>query len=183
MLPNLFIVGAMRCGTTSLFRYFRQHPQIMMAAEKEGPISNAAASKLSTGRRPSMPSRNASLRVGCPCGITAPPVSTVKHCATRCSCSHGRRFIATVDRPRQPERRAPRCHRTIVAEACMRNKETGPRRRLVARIVHREVDDTVAARRQSRPQLEQVALGATLDEEVLVDLQDGERSSRHNCNG
>jgi hypothetical protein len=33
--PNLFIVGAPRCGTGSLWTYLRQHPEIFMAAEKE----------------------------------------------------------------------------------------------------------------------------------------------------
>lgn len=28
LLPNLFIVGAPKCGTTSLYEYLRQHPQI-----------------------------------------------------------------------------------------------------------------------------------------------------------
>ena len=29
-LPNLFIVGAAKAGTTSLYEYFKQHPQIFM---------------------------------------------------------------------------------------------------------------------------------------------------------
>lgn len=33
--PNLFIVGAPRCGTTSLWSYLKQHPDIFMSAEKE----------------------------------------------------------------------------------------------------------------------------------------------------
>ena len=33
--PNLFIVGAPRCGTTSLYRYLGQHPDIFMSSEKE----------------------------------------------------------------------------------------------------------------------------------------------------
>lgn len=33
--PNLFIVGAPRCGTTSLWSYLRGHPEVFMPAEKE----------------------------------------------------------------------------------------------------------------------------------------------------
>jgi len=33
--PNLFIVGAPKCGTTSLWTYLREHPQVFMSAEKE----------------------------------------------------------------------------------------------------------------------------------------------------
>jgi hypothetical protein len=35
MLPNLIIIGAMKCGTTSLHYYLSLHPQIFMSAEKE----------------------------------------------------------------------------------------------------------------------------------------------------
>jgi hypothetical protein len=34
-LPNLFVIGAMKCGTTSLNDYLALHPQIHMAAVKE----------------------------------------------------------------------------------------------------------------------------------------------------
>jgi hypothetical protein len=34
-LPNLVIIGAMKCGTTSLHYYLDRHPQISMSAEKE----------------------------------------------------------------------------------------------------------------------------------------------------
>lgn len=34
-LPNFLIVGAMRSGTTSLWRYLKQHPQIYMPSVKE----------------------------------------------------------------------------------------------------------------------------------------------------
>jgi hypothetical protein len=34
-LPNLIIVGAMKCGTTSLHYYLSRHPQIYMSLEKE----------------------------------------------------------------------------------------------------------------------------------------------------
>lgn len=33
--PNLFIVGAPKCGTTSLYHYLRQHPEIFMSNFKE----------------------------------------------------------------------------------------------------------------------------------------------------
>jgi hypothetical protein len=33
--PNFFIIGAARCGTTSLFSYLRQHPQVFMPEHKE----------------------------------------------------------------------------------------------------------------------------------------------------
>jgi len=34
-LPNLFVIGAPKCGTTSLHRYLDQHPRISMSAMKE----------------------------------------------------------------------------------------------------------------------------------------------------
>lgn len=33
--PNFFIVGGMRCGTTSLWSYLRQHPEVYMPENKE----------------------------------------------------------------------------------------------------------------------------------------------------
>ena len=35
MLPNLIVIGAERCGTTSLHRYLRSHPQVFMSEKKE----------------------------------------------------------------------------------------------------------------------------------------------------
>ncbi len=35
LLPNLVIIGAMKCGTTALHRYLDHHPEIAMAQEKE----------------------------------------------------------------------------------------------------------------------------------------------------
>lgn len=35
MLPNLIIIGAMKCGTSALHQYLDQHPEISMAKEKE----------------------------------------------------------------------------------------------------------------------------------------------------
>ncbi len=34
-LPNLFIVGAPRCGTTSIYEYLKQHPDVFMSPIKE----------------------------------------------------------------------------------------------------------------------------------------------------
>jgi len=34
-LPNLFIVGAPRSGTTSLYNYLKQHPEVFMSPIKE----------------------------------------------------------------------------------------------------------------------------------------------------
>ena len=34
-LPNLIIIGAMKCATTSLYYYLSQHPQIFMSRKKE----------------------------------------------------------------------------------------------------------------------------------------------------
>ena len=33
--PDFLVIGAMKCGTTSLYRYLRAHPQIQMAEPKE----------------------------------------------------------------------------------------------------------------------------------------------------
>ena len=33
--PNLFIVGAPKCGTTFMYDYLRQHPEIFMSSQKE----------------------------------------------------------------------------------------------------------------------------------------------------
>jgi hypothetical protein len=35
MLPNLVIVGGMKCGTTSLHKYLAAHPEVFMSEEKE----------------------------------------------------------------------------------------------------------------------------------------------------
>jgi Sulfotransferase domain len=35
VLPNLLVIGAPKCGTTSLHRYLDAHPEIAMSAEKE----------------------------------------------------------------------------------------------------------------------------------------------------
>lgn len=34
-MPNFLIIGAMKAGTTSVYRYLRQHPQIYMSPKKE----------------------------------------------------------------------------------------------------------------------------------------------------
>jgi len=35
MLPNFFVLGAAKCGTTALYHYLKQHPQIFMCPIKE----------------------------------------------------------------------------------------------------------------------------------------------------
>ncbi|HLE26390.1 MAG TPA: sulfotransferase [Thermodesulfobacteriota bacterium] len=35
LIPNFLIIGSSRCGTTSLYRYLKQHPQIYMSPVKE----------------------------------------------------------------------------------------------------------------------------------------------------
>ena len=35
LLPDFIIIGAMKCGTTTLYRYLSEHPQIEMSREKE----------------------------------------------------------------------------------------------------------------------------------------------------
>jgi hypothetical protein len=35
VLPNLFVIGGVKCGTTSLHAYLAEHPQIFMSAKKE----------------------------------------------------------------------------------------------------------------------------------------------------
>ena len=35
MLPNLIVIGAAKCGTTSLHRYLDLHPEIAMTKAKE----------------------------------------------------------------------------------------------------------------------------------------------------
>jgi hypothetical protein len=34
-MPNFFIVGAAKCGTTSMFNYLKQHPQVFMPARRK----------------------------------------------------------------------------------------------------------------------------------------------------
>jgi hypothetical protein len=34
-LPNFLIVGAPKCGTTALYHYLRQHPQVFLPRRKE----------------------------------------------------------------------------------------------------------------------------------------------------
>ena len=35
VLPNLIIIGAMKCGTTALHRYLGLHPDVAMSEPKE----------------------------------------------------------------------------------------------------------------------------------------------------
>lgn len=34
-LPNFLVVGAEKCGTTSLYQYLKQHPDVYLPAKKE----------------------------------------------------------------------------------------------------------------------------------------------------
>ena len=34
-MPDFFIVGAPKCGTTAMFYYLKQHPEIFMPEQKE----------------------------------------------------------------------------------------------------------------------------------------------------
>ena len=54
MLPNFLIIGAARCGTTSLYEYLIQHPCILEARGKEVYFFDKKFSKVSwwlRGRR------------------------------------------------------------------------------------------------------------------------------------
>lgn len=35
LLPNVIVIGAMKCATTAVHRYLELHPEISMAAPKE----------------------------------------------------------------------------------------------------------------------------------------------------
>jgi hypothetical protein len=35
MLPTSLIIGAMKCGTTSLYSYLSEHPEVLMSSVKE----------------------------------------------------------------------------------------------------------------------------------------------------
>ncbi len=37
--PNLFLVGAAKCGTTSLYEYLRQHPQIFFPSSSDAKVN------------------------------------------------------------------------------------------------------------------------------------------------
>ena len=64
-LPNLFVIGAPKCGTTSLHRYLDQHPRISMAAVKEPKFF------LATGRARPPRSRRTSAPIGPTSSIAA----------------------------------------------------------------------------------------------------------------
>ena len=55
-IPNFFIAGAPNTGTTSLYHYLRQHPQVYMSADKE-PTYFGAAEFLAAPPRRDLPSR------------------------------------------------------------------------------------------------------------------------------
>jgi len=54
MLPTFLVVGAAKCGTTSVYHYLRQHPQIFMSpvlAPEEGYVdSHTRESRDADGR-------------------------------------------------------------------------------------------------------------------------------------
>jgi hypothetical protein len=50
--PNFFIVGGPKCGTTALYQYLRQHPEVFMPARKEFRPAFQAANLNSAVRRP-----------------------------------------------------------------------------------------------------------------------------------
>ena len=35
LIPHFLIIGAQKCGTTSLYNYLIQHPQVCAASQKE----------------------------------------------------------------------------------------------------------------------------------------------------
>ena len=49
-LPNLFLVGSMKCGTTSLHNYLGAHPQIFMTGDVERARLFRRAAQLVQGR-------------------------------------------------------------------------------------------------------------------------------------
>ena len=49
--PNFFIVGAPRCGTTSMYAYLRQHPEVYVSAHKEPHFFGSDLSPLPGGVR------------------------------------------------------------------------------------------------------------------------------------
>jgi hypothetical protein len=63
MMPNFIIIGAGRSGTTSVYEYLRQHPQICMSAIKETNYFAFLASQLPGSRiAPVLPWKVTSLR-------------------------------------------------------------------------------------------------------------------------
>jgi hypothetical protein len=56
MMPNFIIIGAPRAGTTSLYHYLRQHPQIAMSIIKETNYFAFLASQLKTENKIKSPS-------------------------------------------------------------------------------------------------------------------------------
>ncbi len=61
-LPTFLIVGAMRCGTTSLNGYLRQHPQVAMGSPKEIHFFDREFDRGSTGTGPTSPPTRARRR-------------------------------------------------------------------------------------------------------------------------
>src|SRR4030065_405156 len=96
-LPNFLVIGTGRAGTTSLYHYLAQHPQIFMSPVKEpkffaleghsldfrGP---GASRPPNAGRRPAT-SPAGSLKAGTTSGTTGTAVSTAGTWAATTSAS------------------------------------------------------------------------------------------------
>jgi hypothetical protein len=57
-MPNFFIVGAQKAGTTSLYQYLNQHPQVYMSPRKEPHFFEGMHSEFRRPGRRSVPVRN-----------------------------------------------------------------------------------------------------------------------------
>ncbi len=57
-MPNFFIVGAQRAGTTSLYQYLNQHPQVYMSPRKEPHFFEGMHSEFRRPGRRSVPVRD-----------------------------------------------------------------------------------------------------------------------------
>jgi predicted O-methyltransferase YrrM len=51
MLPTFIVIGAMKSGTTSLYHYLDEHPEVGMSAQKETDffVAENSAAKMGTG--------------------------------------------------------------------------------------------------------------------------------------
>ena len=57
-MPNFFIVGAQKAGTTSLYHYLNQHPQVYMSPRKEPHFFEGMDSEFRRPGRRSVPVRD-----------------------------------------------------------------------------------------------------------------------------
>lgn len=69
--PHLFLVGAEKCGTTSLHSYLDQHPEICMAAEKEPHYFTWTLARVRAGEQDPDEARDAYLALWSGCGDVA----------------------------------------------------------------------------------------------------------------